>query len=355
METTHKFYIVDLVRNRPKSKLVQIPKYTVRMEIVVTTKRKKPVPESLLKRLENEARGALEAKEKEITLYAFAVAKKVDALLGTGEPDPQDHQQAMSIASTANKKIQELLDSAKEDAENRVTKRLENEKNDDENLFEARVKLITFITASVIKLAASATKLAASHGTDLTAIVGILRTLRSLQTEFLQQSKKEAQLQQDLDEALKNFLTEKQKFEQKRASSKDKDNAGDKAEKARKFYRDNVTKFRHSIDNVSLNAGKMQAEMKSATTLKEGVKVGAACMKLKSEVRLLSETLAKRERYLAELADILVKNGADVDDRTLRDKIKAFNKDTIAEKAKNLSDTMDDIFSIFESVKELTA
>ncbi|MCD2184683.1 hypothetical protein [Rhizobium sp. GN54] len=323
------------------------------MEITVSTRGKDPAPESLLKRLEEEGRKALEAKEKEITLYAFAVAKQVNELLGDGKPDDEDHPKAMYIASIANKKIQELLDSAKEDADNKVKKRFEREKKDNENLREAQVKTAIFFATSVIKLVASAAKLAASHGTDISAIVGILNTLVTLQAEIIQLGKRENELERDLEGALSNYLTEKKKDTSAKKPSKDVDNAAGKVEKTRKYYRDHLTKFRQKIDNVSVNAGKLQTEMKAATTLKEGVKVGAACMKLKGEVRSMTETLTKRERYLADMQDMFKKNGGDVDDRTVMDKLKAFNKETIFEKANSLTETVGEVRSLFDSIKEL--
>ncbi|TZG32229.1 hypothetical protein [Agrobacterium sp. B1(2019)] len=353
METTHKFYIVDLVRNRPKSELVEIPKYPVRMEITVSTNDKNPPPESLLKRLEEEAREALEAKERGITLYAFIVAKQVNDLLGGGKPDVDDHPKAVYIASIANQKIKKLLDSAKADADKKVKERLEREKKDNENLSEARVKTAIFFATSVIKLATNGLKLTASHGADLSAIASIVGTLITLQAMVIQLGKKESQLQKDLEAALSAYITAKKKVTSPKKTSKDVDNAAGKAETARKYYRDHLTKFRQKIDLVSVNAGKLQKEMKAATTLKEGVKAGAACMKLKSEVRVMTEILTKREHYLADMQDMFTKNEGKVDDRTVMDKLKAFNRETIFEKATSLSATVGDIKSIFDSIKEL--
>ena len=80
----HKFYVVDLVRRKPRTQFLEIPKYRVDVTIEVTTKgtfKAPPIPESLFKRLETAARDELEAYEKIIASEAERLDRKIADLM----------------------------------------------------------------------------------------------------------------------------------------------------------------------------------------------------------------------------------------------------------------------------------
>jgi hypothetical protein len=60
--TTHEFYVVDLIRKKPATTYLEIPKYRVDVSIEVTAS--DPVPESKLKRLEEAARDKLDSTRR---------------------------------------------------------------------------------------------------------------------------------------------------------------------------------------------------------------------------------------------------------------------------------------------------
>ncbi len=67
--TTHKFYVVDLIRKKPNLKYLVIPTYRVDVQIDVTTKgllSASEVPSAAMKRLEEAARWTLDEYESVI-------------------------------------------------------------------------------------------------------------------------------------------------------------------------------------------------------------------------------------------------------------------------------------------------
>jgi hypothetical protein len=104
-----------------------------------------------------------------------------------------------------------------------------------------------------------------------------------------------------------------------------------------------------------VQAGKLQAAMKSARTLKEGVRVGAECMAVKRTVSEMAAKLDTREKYLDEMQDLMKANGLEIDDRTTIQKIQALDKTTILTNAKDLGSALKTIKGTLDEIAKVAA
>lgn len=402
----HKFYVVDLVRNKPKSQYIEIPKYRVDVTIEVTTKGKlkaPEIPESLFKRLEKAAQEELDRYEKIISSEAERLDKKIADLMA--QPTPANLKAAEALAQGTNQSIKNALASAEGAAQKAVEARLKKEAQGDKNLKEARVRTGIKWTLGVISITGNVAKLVATAGADVTSYVSITKTLYELGTDLAQQLKNEEKLRKDLTAAIQAFITlrgtaiqqaaarqnitdlsgidvkkpkealagilnkiknageEVTKGKDKKAMARDvldfavkKIKSGLKdAEDARKKYREHTTKTRHKTDNISIQAGKLQAAMKSAKTLKEGVRIGAECMSVKRTVSEMAAKLETREKFLDEMQDLMKANGLEIDDRTTIQKLQAIDKTTILTNAKDLGSAIKTIKGTIEEVAKAAA
>lgn len=396
--TTHKFYIVDLVRNKPKTQFVEIPPYRVNVEINVTTTgilSASDVPSAAMKRLEDAARAALDIYEKTIATEAARLDAKVVLLMRA--PSAQSHAEAEEMIKAINHSIKNALGAAESAANAAVNDRLKKEIQLDKNLKEARVRTGLLVINTGMSLAVSVGKLVATAGADVTSYVSIANTLRVIGTEINQQLKNEDKLRKDLITGMQSFITLRGAALQQAVARQGVDMTGidishpldsiriiakkvitGKAEllkgrdakgvasevadfvvkevkaqfydveSARKAYRNHTAKTRERTDSLSLAADKLTMAMKSATTLKDGVKIGAECMALKRGVRAMATKLTERESFLDEMQALMKGNGLTIDERTTFDKLKALDKMTVVE-------TAADLYSSIKSVTSLLA
>ena len=394
--TTHKFYVVDLVRKKPATKYIVIPAYRVDVQIDVTTTgilSASEVPSAALKRLEDAARGALDNYETVIA----SEAEKLDAKIGDmlESPDKKVVAEAEKLIQGVNKSIENALKSAEGAALKAAEDRLKKEIQADKNLKESQIRLAIKVTAAAITVATNVATLVASMGADVTAYYSLAKVVYAMGTELNQQLKNEEKLRKDLDTAIRKFIdlrgntimqaakrqmvdtsgldpshpidsikvilgkikaggdeimkgrdlkgimTEVTDFVIKGIKSQSAD-----VEKARTAYRDHTTKTRKKVDNLSGEADKLAKAMKAATTLKDGVKIGAQVMGLKRGVTELGKKLDEREKYLDSMQELMKGNGLTVDDKTTWQKLKELDKMTAAETVKEVYEFASGIYDL---------
>lgn len=400
------FKIVDLIRKRDTFKYIVVPKFPVEVNIEVTTTATvttpKPAPSSVLDRLEEVARAKLEEYEDIITEECQKIEKKIEDLMEHPSADAED--QAEKMAQTTTAMVKKALDSAEGAAEKAVEDRLKKEAQGDDLLTEARVKTAVKVVSGTISVGANVAKLVATMGADVTSYLSIAKTLVGLGLELKQQLKGEEKLRKDLKEGVEAFLdtrtstivqalkrqgltstsgipknpkkaiefiangvmaagqevtkgrtakevaTEVMDFVVKGIKGKVND-----AEGARVAYRNHTVKMRHNVDDVSRKADELEKAMKSAKNLKDGVKIGAECMKMKGKVRGLAGGLKDSETYLGEMQDIMTGGGLECDDSTIVQKLKALDVSTILEQGKEVADMIDEIHSFVSNVAAAVA
>ena len=384
--TTHKFYVVDLIRKKSNLQHLVIPTYRVDVQIDVTTKgilSASEVPSAAMKRLEDAARGALEDYENIITTEAAKLDAKVDKLIKEG--GEKGLAEANKLIQGANQSIKNALDSAEPAAQKAIELRLKKEAQGDSNLKEARARTALKWTAGAISLATSVARLVGTMGADVAAYISIAKTLATLGADVVQQIKNEEKLRKDLIDGIQAFISlrgttlmqaakrqmvdtsgidinhpldaiktitgkvsaagkEITKGRDAKTIAKDvadfvikgiKAKQGD-AETARKHYREHTTKTRHKTDSMSTEADKLMKAMKAAKTVKDGVKIGADCMALKRSVSAMAVKLTDREKFLDEMQALMAGNGLTIDDKTTIQKIKELDKATIVAEAKEM-------------------
>lgn len=394
--TTHKFYVVDLVRKKPKLSYIEIPAYRVDIQIDVTTTgilSASEVPSAAMKRLEDAARGELERYENTIVSEVEKIDLKIDRMLADNDPKALD--EAAKLVQGINTSVKNALAAAEGAAMKAVEERLKKEIQGDKNLKEARVRTGMKWGAGAISVAGNVASLVGTMGADVTAYVSIAKTLYDLGKDLQQQLKDEEKLRKDLNEGVKAFfalrenaITQavkrqgvdmsgidiKHPLDSIKAIALKAKAAGEEVlkgrdakavavevadfivksiksqladvEKARVAYRNHTVKTRERTDNLSSKADDLTKAMKAAKTLKDGVKIGAKCMEAKRSVTVMATKLKDREKYLDEMEILLKGNGLTIDDRTTFQKIRQLDLETIFTEGKELFDIAKDIYGL---------
>lgn len=399
--SVYKFYVVDLVRDKPATTYITIPKCRVDVDIEVTTKgvfSASDVPESAFKRLEKAAREELERYEEIIAGEAERIDKKIAALMA--KPDADSQKEASALIQGMNASIRKALDSAEGAAQKAVAARLAKEAQGDKNLKEARVRTGLKWTMGAVSLTTNIAKLVVTSGADVSSYVSIAKTLYDLGSDLAQHLKNDEALRKDLVKAVQAYIKFRESSIVQAASrqnftdlsgidlkkpkeavtkiynkilaagkeiTKGKDakalaasfvdlavkgikSSMSDAQTARKHYREHTTKTRHKIDAISAKAGELQKAMRSAKMLSDGVKIGAECMKVKADATAMAKTLEDREAFLDDIQALMSGNGLEIDDRTTLQKLAALDKSTIFAEGKGL---VSNIKSVAGMVKEV--
>jgi hypothetical protein len=400
------FKIVDLIRQRDSFEYIEVPKFPVEVDIEVTTSRllrtPEPAPSAVFDRLEGVARAKLEEYEKIITEELVKIEGKIGKLLEDPGPDAQKKAEQMVEAATAS--VKKALASAEPAAQEAIEKRLEKEKQGDKLLTEARVKTAVKVTFGVISLGANAAKLAATSGADVTSYLSMAKTLLELGLEIKQQLKGEDTLRKDLKAGVNAFLESRenvimQAFKRQNLTStgsipknpkkalefiaKGVSEAGNEvskgrssgdvfeevvdfvvkgvnsklkdAENARVAYRNHTAKMRQKVDSASSKADTLAKAMKAAKGLKDGVKIGAECMTMKSSVRRMSDALADAEGFLDEMQEVMKGGGLECDDSTILQKLKRIEISTIASEGSDLAGNIKTVYDLVSNVAAAVA
>ncbi|MDB5819010.1 MAG: hypothetical protein JWQ11_2650 [Rhizobacter sp.] len=398
--TTHKFYVVDLVRNKPKTQFIEIPAYRVDVQLDVTTTgilSASEVPSSAMKRLEVTARGVLEDYEKIIASEAAKLDAKIAKM--AAEPTAKSKAEAEALTQGVNQSIKNALASANGAIDKAVEAQLKKEAQGDKNLKEARVRTAIKVGGAVISIGTAVARLVPTMGADVSAWLQIAKTAAAMGAEIAQQVKNEAKLRSDLDGAVQAYITLRGTTLMQAAKRQGVDTSGidikkpleaiaaiagkisaagaeitkgrskveiakevmefavkgikaklSDAEAARVFYRNYTVRTREKVDSLGGQADALMKKVKSATTLKDGVKIGAACMAVKREVTTMAAKLVDREKYLDEMQRLMTGNGLTIDDRTTLDKLKALDKMTIGETGKELYSNIKAVYELVSAV-----
>ncbi len=407
--TKHKFYVVDLIRKKPKLEYIEIPKYRVDVSFEITTSGKlrkpDPVPSTALKRFEAAGMKELERYEKIITEESVKLDKKIGVLMKT--PGPKAQAEAEKLIQGVNMSIKNALNSAEGAAQVAIQKQIKVESNKDKLLKEARVKTTLKVTYTAIKISLNTARLVASSGADADAWKRIAKDLYSLGKELQQQLKGEEKLRKELISAIQKYIdlrgtaimqaAERQgitdtsgisvkrpmeafkKFSDKLQAMGDEINLDKNgkpkdpkkvakdmldftikavssynkdADKKRKFYREHTTKTRNKVDSLGLTADKLMKSAKAQKTLKDGIRIGAECMSVKRTASAVSAKLEERQKFLAEMESLMVANGLKVDDTTFTDKVKNLDKMTILKEAKNTVTSVKGIYKLVDKLND---
>jgi hypothetical protein len=395
------FKIVDLIRERDSFEHIDVPKFPVEAVIEVTTTgtitAPKPAPSAVFDRLESVARAKLEEYETIITEELVKIEAKIRDLMS--QPGADALNEAEEMAQTATAVVKKALASAEPAAQEAIEERLKKEAQGDKLLVEARVKTAVKVASGVISVSANVAKLVATAGADVTSYLSIAKTLFSLGLELKQQLKDEEKLRKDLKDGVNAFLEVRTSVimqalkrqgltdtggipkNPKKAIefiAKDAMAAGaevtkgrdagavakevldfvvkgvkgklNDAESCRVAYRNHTAKMRHNVDSVSAKADELMKAMKAAKNLKDGVRIGSECMKLKGTARNLAEGLQTSESFLEEMQEIMRGGGLDCDDSTVVQKLQRLDVSTILTEGGSLVSNIKDVYDLVSNV-----
>ena len=164
--TEHKFYIVDLVRKKPKD-FVTVP--VTRVDVAIKVEAKGPVPSSKMQRLEDAARKALEKLEDDITKVAHESADKIEKLID--EKNPEASALATKLILGTNTVIQDVLKRAEGIATDAVKAQLKKEGKQDALLRQAKVFVAIKVGKAALKTTGAIARSAASGGIDVSGFI----------------------------------------------------------------------------------------------------------------------------------------------------------------------------------------
>ncbi len=313
--------------------------------------------------------------EKEVDSYLLDTSKKIEskvtAFVDNNKKKPDFLEKKLSAYTNGIRKdFQKEVDKV-------VGEKLKKVARDDQNLREARIVVAFKAVGGVVKLAGAAAALAGGNAAAIIKLATTIKDLAELAHKAL--STEEARLKtllkgkDELEKSLSALEKARDTAEKKSGldglwaklkKAKDwkswKDKCS-KAESARKDYRNSTTKSRQHIEKMAKPMDDLEKAMKGAKTVKEGVKIGSNLMTLKRTVRVALEGFKKKEQFLVAMGKELVTLGADVDDRTWKQKLTGFKKaiqsknvSEIAKLGKEGGSAMKEIYSLAKDIKSLT-
>jgi len=400
------FKIVDLIRGRGSFQYIDVPRFSVEVVIEVTTTGRfttpKPAPSAVFDRLETAAREKLEEYETTITEEVVRLEGKIGKLMA--HPGAEALEEAEEMAKTATATVKKALASAESAAQKAIEDRLKREAQGDQLLTEARVKTAVNVGSGVISIGANVAKLVGTAGADVTAYLSLAKTLVSLGMELNQQLKGEEKLRKDLQDGINAFLemrtsTIMQALKRQQLTdtsgiprnpkdaiqfiangvmaagaevTKGRDAKGvakevldfvvkgikgkcNDTESARVAYRNHTVKIRQKVDSVSAKADELTSKMKAAKNLRDGVKIGAECMKVKGTVRSMATKLQTTESFLDEMQEIMKGGGLDCDDSTVIQKLQRLSASTIVTEGGTLISSIKDVHDLVKNVAAAVA
>ncbi|MEM7060346.1 MAG: hypothetical protein AAF557_22425 [Pseudomonadota bacterium] len=356
--TEHNFYIVDLVRNRPKSDYISIPPCRVNVTIKIEAKNK--VPSSKLKRLEEAARNSLEKIEDQIVIVASESTKKIEALIAEGNADAS--AKANREIQGANVAIRGALNYAEKEAQKAVEQQRKKEGKQDALLQQAKVMVVVKVGKAALATTTAFARSFATGGVDVTGFISAASACYSAYKAIdglcADESKKCQALIHGVDKyltarekklgtlaeryvqdftgydkkdpvkALKDLATRAEKLAEQQAATEEAagqpttkaHKAADFAksmlgflkketnayasgvETARKNYRNGIASYRKSVDKASSASDKLKAEAKKIPAL---VPVGAKGNKLNAQAIKAAAEAMQFQRRVTKMSKML--------------------------------------------------
>jgi hypothetical protein len=406
--TKRVFYVVDLIRaDRKLFPNFEVPPIRVNITIDVN---KDNVPKSKMDRLEKAARESLDKSEDILTEILKKENARADAMFKK-DLRTADAQKMLAAGMELVKQVQVLIANAEKiaqvSAEKAVADTLKKEAQGDALLKDAQIKTTIVFVTSAIKVATSVTRIGVSHGGDVHAWISLAEDLFKVGAEINKLIQTEPQLRKSLTKGIEAYIalrdTSIMEIATKHgltgklpgfpdvimfvangavAAGKEvgKQDAGkiakdvkefvvakigaewNNAEKSRQAYREQTTKMRHHVDEVSAKGDKLFGEMKKVSAnpdqkeaIKQGVKVGAACMQVRGRATQLGKALDDAVKFLEESQATMVDHGLTCSDATIMEKIKAFDTSTIFSEGQTIVEGIKNIYDLSKTVASAVA
>jgi len=325
MPTLTKTIVADLCPSKPNPKILDVG--DTKVTVTVTIDAKSALPSSKVDR-------CVATANQEIARYTQVISQEIKALEGKVRDliKKKDREEAKKMASSTTMSVQNAIKALQGQINSAVKGRLQKEAQGDRNLLEARAATVVRSAFKLVSITNTAFELVATGGADITAWVGLVQTIYELAKIIHEATKGEKKLRADLLKSMGAYFTDKQRQviekEKKDKSARKKialfakeiygksKSKADAAEGARKKYRNEVTRIRQGIDKMFKSITALEAKVKQAGSLKEGVQVGARLMNMKRKGKAASDVYMNCEKFADDMAMLLTEAGVKVDDTT---------------------------------------
>ena len=355
--TVNKKFTVDLCPKKPNPLVMNLGDTRVVVDVSITAKQK-PAPIVLDRLIDKAAMPVIVHYQKTVQAEVNRLQDKFLQMVKA-----RNAKGATELANTTTHAVKNACASLQGAVEDAVKKQVKIDYRDDQNLLEAQIKVGLTISFKVIAIGKDLAQLTVSAGADPTAWLSLAKNIYGLATVIQQEAQDEKATRKDLLTAVGKYCTDKQRRVIEAEKAKKSNKAAlelafkdiyrkfapesKKVEEERKRYKNKVTKMRHNLEGLSKKTAGLEAEMKKAKTLKEGVKLGAHVMNMKRNVKTTYVALQKAETFADDMAFLLTEAGIKVDDRTFMQKLRAFdNIPDLVSLAKDLKDAASDIQDI---------
>ncbi|WP_394828967.1 hypothetical protein [Pendulispora albinea] len=330
MATKTKTLTSDLCPKKPDAKILDIG--DTKVVVDVTLESKSSIPSSKFDRCIATASQEIDRYTQVISEEVRKLEAKARELLAKG-----DTAGAKKMAAETSTSVQGAVKSMQGQIDKAVLARLRKEAQGDRNLLEARVAIVVRTTFKLVSIANQAFTVAATGGAAIQGWYGLAKDIYELVQSLYEATKGEKALRGKLLEAMGKYFTDKQRqviqreqadksfrkklaFFAKEIHRKLKPKA-DAAEEARKKYRNEVTRMRQSVDRLFKKVDGLEAKLKQAGSLREGVRIGAKLMTMKRGGRTVRDVYTQSEKFADDMAMLLTEAGMEIDDSTFTQRL----------------------------------
>lgn len=347
---------LDLLPKNPQPVFLKLESTEIKVDIAIETK----APNSA------KTDRWTKVAEAEMQRYQDIVVdttKKVTASWDKGKSLSDRQKDAAELTKSINNACKSM-EAAIEKA---VKDQIKREAQGDKNLLEARIVVVAKGTFKVIAIGKDVAEIAVTAGADVTAWISLAKDIVGLGKLIADQCKDEPKLRDELLKAIGVYSTSKQRsFDEARRAADWKTKAkvkikeiwnvekklADKAEAARKKYRNEVTALIQKVDSVGDKRDKLLAALKKSGTIDaKGIANGAKMIDLGKSVKTMNDRILDCQGFLDDMAYLLTENGIEVDDRTVVQKLKQLDGlGSVAKAGKELFSAATDLQEMIEKI-----
>lgn len=346
----------DLLPKNPRPLLIKYEETKVNVEITIETKVEPNSAQT--DRWSKVAAGEMKEYQDILHDTVAKVTAKWDKL-ALGDMKKEAAELTRSV-NNALKPMEGALTAA-------VEQQIKREEQGNKNLFEAKVVTVVKAGHMVITIAANAASVVATGGTNVAGWLKLAKSIVDLAKLVYDACKDEPKLRAEFLEAIGAYNSRKQVLwnqEQKATDFKHKlkfyvnktwksvKSMADKAEAARKKYRNEITSITQHVDGIGEKRDQLQKELNASGQLNaKDIGRGKEMIDLGTQVKGMNAHILSCQKFLDDMAYLLTESGVTVDDRTVVQKIKQLDgfKD-IAASAKELRSTATELHGLIEKL-----
>jgi hypothetical protein len=357
----------DLLPNNPRPLLVKCE--NTKINVVIDIETKKPCSA----KTDRWEKVAVQEMERYRDIVTETVTKITS---GWDKPSATHDPKQLADLVTARKKsaadltlaVNNACRSMKGAIEKAVGEQIKREAQGDANLREARIGAAVKGTVTVISIAKDVAEIAVSSGANVKAWLSLAKDIVALAQLINDQCKDEPKLREELLKAIGTYSTTKQRRwnEAKKATDwkakakllakqiwTSEKSLAEKAEAARKKYRNQVTALIQKVDGLGEKRDALLAALRKAGRPDaKGIAEGAKMVRLGKSASDMNTHILNCQKFVDDMAYLLTENGIEVDDSTFVQKLKELkNLKDVAAAGKEIFGAAKDVYDLIAAIK----